>query len=643
MAALIGEPVGRLLGAIEEAGRAGILVDEGDSLAFGHDLLREAIYAELPGSVRQALHRDAASALLARGASWTSVAPHVVVSAVPGDDQAVRTLEQAAAELRGPNPGAAADLACQALGLRAPHDPDRPARAAQAVDMLAWAGRPDEAVPLAEQTLASEPLDPNVEATLLASIRLSNLVNGGRTSHLPPLPPRLLADPALAPALSRILKLFDAFGRRFEDLDGADRVCTSIAEEAEDAGDDVSLAAARRSCAMFPILRGDFTAALHQLEVAVAAADRGPAEVKRTLPRIDLGLVLLGLDRFDDALETLGRALSDAELYNRPSVVQTQVVRALVLLSAGRLDEALVEADSAATDAQDARMPQAQAGLLVVQAEIRLRRGDMVAARAAAEQTASLVAAGRVLPAEHWVIARVADADGRPGDALGAMRELLDGLAAGRFFFGGTTYDHLPRLVSLALRAGDSAAAEITASAAATLADRNPRVPGIAAAAAHCAGLLERSEAHLRQAVSVLAACPRPLAVADAMEDLASLLEANGERSEAIGMHQSACEIYGRVSAMRDAARVRAELRRLGVIRPQPAGQVQHGWDSLSPAELAVAQVVAEGMTSKAVAEHLYLSVNTVNTHLRHIFTKLGVSSRVELTRIVLAHQPPTA
>ena len=643
VAALIGEPVGRLLGAIEEAGRAGILVDEGDSLAFGHDLLREAIYAELPGSVRQALHRDAASALLARGASWTSVAPHVVVSAVPGDDQAVRTLEQAAAELRGPNPGAAADLACQALGLRAPHDPDRPARAAQAVDMLAWAGRPDEAVPLAEQTLASEPLDPNVEATLLASIRLSNLVNGGRTSHLPPLPPRLLADPALAPALSRILKLFDAFGRRFEDLDGADRVCTSIAEEAEDAGDDVSLAAARRSCAMFPILRGDFTAALHQLEVAVAAADRGPAEVKRTLPRIDLGLVLLGLDRFDDALETLGRALSDAELYNRPSVVQTQVVRALVLLSAGRLDEALVEADSAATDAQDARMPQAQAGLLVVQAEIRLRRGDMVAARAAAEQTASLVAAGRVLPAEHWVIARVADADGRPGDALGAMRELLDGLAAGRFFFGGTTYDHLPRLVSLALRAGDSAAAEITASAAATLADRNPRVPGIAAAAAHCAGLLERSEAHLRQAVSVLAACPRPLAVADAMEDLASLLEANGERSEAIGMHQSACEIYGRVSAMRDAARVRAELRRLGVIRPQPAGQVQHGWDSLSPAELAVAQVVAEGMTSKAVAEHLYLSVNTVNTHLRHIFTKLGVSSRVELTRIVLAHQPPTA
>jgi hypothetical protein len=49
------------------------------------------------------------------------------------------------------------------------------------------------------------------------------------------------------------------------------------------------------------------------------------------------------------------------------------------------------------------------------------------------------------------------------------------------------------------------------------------------------------------------------------------------------------------------------------------------------------------GMTSKATAERLYLSVNTVNTHLRHAFAKLGVRSRVELTRIALAHQPPTA
>jgi DNA-binding CsgD family transcriptional regulator len=38
------------------------------------------------------------------------------------------------------------------------------------------------------------------------------------------------------------------------------------------------------------------------------------------------------------------------------------------------------------------------------------------------------------------------------------------------------------------------------------------------------------------------------------------------------------------------------------------------------------------------VAARLYLSVNTVNTHLRHAFAKLGIRSRVELTRVVMQH-----
>ena len=91
---------------------------------------------------------------------------------------------------------------------------------------------------------------------------------------------------------------------------------------------------------------------------------------------------------------------------------------------------------------------------------------------------------------------------------------------------------------------------------------------------------------------------PRPLAAADAMEDLAWVLEAQGQRAEATDMHLSAYEIYNRTGAMRDAARVRGELRRLGIIRPPPVDQVRRGWGSLSPAELAVVQVVAEGMTS---------------------------------------------
>jgi DNA-binding CsgD family transcriptional regulator len=55
------------------------------------------------------------------------------------------------------------------------------------------------------------------------------------------------------------------------------------------------------------------------------------------------------------------------------------------------------------------------------------------------------------------------------------------------------------------------------------------------------------------------------------------------------------------------------------------------GWESLTPTEQAVAQLVAEGLTNGAVARRLYISPHTVNTHLRHAFAKLGVSNRVAL------------
>jgi DNA-binding CsgD family transcriptional regulator len=63
---------------------------------------------------------------------------------------------------------------------------------------------------------------------------------------------------------------------------------------------------------------------------------------------------------------------------------------------------------------------------------------------------------------------------------------------------------------------------------------------------------------------------------------------------------------------------------------------VQHGpdiryWDSLTPAELKVIGLVAEGLTNKQIAAALYLSRFTVETHLKHIFGKLGLSSRAAL------------
>ncbi len=54
----------------------------------------------------------------------------------------------------------------------------------------------------------------------------------------------------------------------------------------------------------------------------------------------------------------------------------------------------------------------------------------------------------------------------------------------------------------------------------------------------------------------------------------------------------------------------------------------------MTASELAVARLVADGLTNREVADRLFLSPHTVNSHLRHVFTKLGINSRVELARL---------
>jgi DNA-binding CsgD family transcriptional regulator len=58
------------------------------------------------------------------------------------------------------------------------------------------------------------------------------------------------------------------------------------------------------------------------------------------------------------------------------------------------------------------------------------------------------------------------------------------------------------------------------------------------------------------------------------------------------------------------------------------------GWEAMTKSELAVAQLVANGLTNREVAERLFVSPHTVNTHLRQVFAKLEVKSRVDLARL---------
>ena len=74
------------------------------------------------------------------------------------------------------------------------------------------------------------------------------------------------------------------------------------------------------------------------------------------------------------------------------------------------------------------------------------------------------------------------------------------------------------------------------------------------------------------------------------------------------------------------------------------ARRASFGWASLSPSQLGVAELVACGLTNQEVAARLYLSRHTIDFHLREIYSKLGIDSRVKLARLVSEHpadQPP--
>ena len=84
-------------------------------------------------------------------------------------------------------------------------------------------------------------------------------------------------------------------------------------------------------------------------------------------------------------------------------------------------------------------------------------------------------------------------------------------------------------------------------------------------------------------------------------------------------------------------ARVRSQLREAGV-RVRHWGRASRpdfGWASLTDTERRIADLVAQGLSNREVASQLFLSAHTVAFHLRHIFWKLDISSRVQLARMV--------
>jgi DNA-binding CsgD family transcriptional regulator len=314
------------------------------------------------------------------------------------------------------------------------------------------------------------------------------------------------------------------------------------------------------------------------------------------------------------------------------------IARACLYLSAGRLDDAAEEAEVARVIASGLGHEFFVLVTECVQALIALRRGDVPEAAERMDRCAARIpsSSGAVDPASYsWTRAHVAAAQGDAAGALQALAFPHDGVP---------THDwllvELPAEVAwsvrTALKAEATEQAEALVAHAEDAAARNPELTTIVASALHARGLLDRDSEALVQAAAKEV---HPWQRGSAHEDEGVIL-AEAHRDGARAALERACGAYEEAGAMGDADRVRERLRDLlHTGRRRHDERPRWGWSSLTPTEREVARNVAEGLTNARVGEKMFLSRHTVDFHLRQIYRKLDITSRVELTRLVLKYE----
>jgi DNA-binding CsgD family transcriptional regulator len=188
-------------------------------------------------------------------------------------------------------------------------------------------------------------------------------------------------------------------------------------------------------------------------------------------------------------------------------------------------------------------------------------------------------------------------------------------------------------LVRGALADGDRDRAAALARQTQRLALIEPGDADMVAAADHARGLTEQDPAALQRAAGRYTAARDR---AGALEDAGNAWVGQGNRDRATTLLSQAYALYEELGDADDLARVRSSLRAAGTrLRHWAhADRPAFGWDSLTDTERRVTDLVAQGLSNRQVANRVFLSTHTIAFHLRHIFWKLGITSRVQLARI---------
>ncbi|WP_414642560.1 helix-turn-helix transcriptional regulator [Actinocrinis sp.] len=630
----------QLLSVLDEVMPAGVLVEHGVRLRFRHPLVSQALYHSMRETKRSALHRAAAKALDAAGASVERVAEQLLSAAALAQDWPAEWIAANADGLTFRAPELAIGLFRRAIDHAAPDDPGRLLLEEKLAAAMYLTGRSD-CVPAALGLLEYD-ADP-VRRAAWAFMSGTALNRVGRyTQGLEAVDEGVAA---LAGAMDSLPDgEADLWTARFTGLRAQLVYAQGLVDEAGALAEWALLEGGRLSdpltewygahvSSMILAAAGDLTSALARIEQGLAAlGERWRLADQRVLMMQNQAVMLGRLDRTAEAYAVVERAQEIAERHGVSWRLAGVVARSVALLYlAGRWDEALAALRPVIDrpDSAKQRNPLSAVRLLIL-----VHRGQMAEARGHVESVRGERESpdGRLLQYPIRAVALFAEADGRIPDALAALKPAL--LEGGVWDLDDRSWC-LPDLTRLALAAGDEATARLTVAVAEADARRETANTRRRASARRCRGLLDRDLSVLAQAAEYYQQADVPLFLAHTREDQAVVAAARGDAETARRHLEDAAEGYLRLGALWDLSRADARLRELGVRRGRRSGRARPGtgWEALTPAEAKIASLVAEGSSNPEIADLLFLSPRTVQTHVSHILAKLGLRSRSEIAR----------
>lgn len=618
--------------AVETAEEAGLVSMEVGTITFRHPILRHVAYHDAAPGERRRIHGAFAGALSETGRAdrrtW-----HLAAAAVGPDEEVARALEESAFSAQGRGAYAAAASALERAAGLSPSTEARTARLVRAGEAFFLAGSPGRATAVLDQALAAieEPRARADVCFLQGVVRvMSEDAIVGRQDLL--VEARRVSD--VYPSGAAMMLVASAFAHA---IDAKIESCLEISREA--------VALAEKA--------DDLTQVRANLVLALGLGLKGEAQESNRLYEV------YGLRLFEES---------------KPSAIDTLIAPSVIFFFEWneRYEEAVAFTTQAISSARSASVIGALPFPLATRSRLYLRTGRWPAALADAFESVQLARdAGQEVQLSYCLIelAKAEAAMGRVEDCLAHSSEALRrGLergtesvrawtasARGLLFLGLGSYEEAvaeleavrrfsqehgvenpsitpwgPELVEAYARLGRQDEAAETLSVFEHQAQSSGHLWALAAAA-RCRGMLGHDDS-FAEALELHARTSTPFERARTELCYGERLRRENRLAEARDQLRSALKTFESLGATSWIQHTQKELRASGVAAE---GEASH-LSLLTPQEVQVSVVVAQGATNREAATSLFLSPKTIDFHLRNVYRKLGLRSRAELVRLMV-------